>query len=111
MAEERVKRRLVAILAADVVSYSRLMGEDEAGTLAALKEHRTLVIDPKIARQDGRIVKLIGDGTLAAAPACVIDLTQRAKSPTVESQIRCEAQAPCSTPCALRWRQACSRQR
>jgi len=65
MAEERIKRRLAAILAADVVGYSRLMGEDEAGALAALKEHQALVIDPKIAANDGRIVKLMGDGTLA----------------------------------------------
>ena len=69
MAEERVKRRLAAILAADVVGYNRLMGEDEAGTLAALKEHRALVIDPKVAGYDGRIVKLMGDGTLAERAA------------------------------------------
>ncbi len=45
MAEERVKRRLAAIFAADVVGYSRLMGEDEVGTLAALKAHRAALID------------------------------------------------------------------
>jgi adenylate cyclase len=45
---ERVERRLTAILAADVVGYSRLMGEDEAGTLARLKQHRRELIDPKI---------------------------------------------------------------
>ncbi len=48
MAEERVKRRLAAI-AADVVGYSRLMGEDEAETLAALKKHHAVLIDPSIA--------------------------------------------------------------
>jgi adenylate cyclase len=60
-----MQRRLVAILAADVVGYSRLMGEDEAGTLAALKAHREDLIGPKIAEHGGRIVKLMGDGILA----------------------------------------------
>ncbi len=50
MAEERVQRRLAAILAADVVGYSRLMGADEAGTLAALKGHREALFDPKAAQ-------------------------------------------------------------
>ena len=58
MAEARVKRRLAAILAADVVGYSRLMEEDEAGTLAALKEHHAALIDPAIAERDGRIEEL-----------------------------------------------------
>ena len=49
MAEERVQRRLAAILAADVVGYSRLMGEDETGTLAALKQLIASLIDPTIA--------------------------------------------------------------
>ncbi len=60
-----MQRRLVAILAADVVGYSRLMGEDEAGTLAALKSHREDLIEPKIAEHEGRVVKLMGDGILA----------------------------------------------
>src|SRR6476661_5908858 len=64
MAEERVNRKLVAILAADVVSYPRLMGADEAGTLAALKQHRQTIFDPAIAAHNGRIVKLIGGGTI-----------------------------------------------
>jgi adenylate cyclase len=64
MAEERVQRKLAAIMAADVVGYSRLMGEDETGTLAALKQHRTALIDPTIAQHQGRIVKLMGDGML-----------------------------------------------
>jgi adenylate cyclase len=64
MAEERVNRKLAAILAADVVGYSRLMGTDEAGTLAALKEHRQNLFDPTVAAHNGRIVKLIGDGTI-----------------------------------------------
>jgi adenylate cyclase len=65
MAEPRINRRLAAVLAADVVGYSRLMGADEAGTLAALKRHREIVFDPAVVAHNGRIVKLIGDGTLA----------------------------------------------
>jgi adenylate cyclase len=63
-----MERRLTAILAADVVGYSRLMGHDEAGTLAALKAMRTELIDGKIAQHQGRIVKLTGDGILADFP-------------------------------------------
>ena len=65
MAEERINRKLAAILAADVVGYSRLMGADEEGTLSALKLHRLTVFDPAVAAHNGRIVKLIGDGTIA----------------------------------------------
>src|SRR5437762_14264827 len=61
---ERVKRRLAAILAADVAGYSRLMGNDEEGTLAALKACRREVIDPKSAEHRGRIVSTAGDGAL-----------------------------------------------
>src|SRR5208282_1804268 len=64
MAEARVERRLAAILAADVAGYSRLMGVDEEGTLAALKASRREIIDPKIAEHRGRIVKTTGDGAL-----------------------------------------------
>ena len=64
MVEERINRKLAAILAADVVGYSRLMAADEAGTLAALKRHRELVFDPAVAEHNGRIVKLIGDGAI-----------------------------------------------
>jgi class 3 adenylate cyclase/pimeloyl-ACP methyl ester carboxylesterase len=58
-------RRLAAILAADVAGYSRLMGADEAGTLAALQSHQSEVLSPSIAGHNGRIVKLMGDGVLA----------------------------------------------
>jgi formylglycine-generating enzyme required for sulfatase activity/class 3 adenylate cyclase len=64
MAEARAERRLAAILATDVVGYSRLMGVDEEGTLAGLKAHRSELIDPKIAAHHGRIVKTTGDGVL-----------------------------------------------
>ena len=66
-----MERRLTAILAADVVGYSRLMGIDEAGTLAALKAVQTELIDGKIAQHQGRIVKLTGDGILAEFPSVV----------------------------------------
>ena len=64
MAEGLTNRRLAAILAADVVGYSGMVAGDEAGTLAALKRHRAIVFDPAVAQHNGRIVKLIGDGTL-----------------------------------------------
>jgi TolB-like protein/class 3 adenylate cyclase len=62
--ESRTARRLAAILAADVAGYSRLMGANEEGTLAALKGHRRELIDPLIAQHQGRIVKTTGDGVL-----------------------------------------------
>jgi class 3 adenylate cyclase len=71
MAEERTQRRLAAILAADVVGYSRLMGANEAGTLAALKAHREELIDSQIAEHGGRTVKLTGDGMLVEFPSAV----------------------------------------
>jgi adenylate cyclase len=72
MAEERVERRLTAILAADVAGYSRLMGSDEEGTLARLKMLRREVVDPKIKEHRGRIVKTTGDGLLSEF-ASVVD--------------------------------------
>ncbi len=67
-----VQRRLAAILAADVAGYSRLMGEDEEGTLAALTAHRTELIEPCIAKHRGRMFKTTGDGLLAEF-ASVVD--------------------------------------
>jgi adenylate cyclase len=72
MAEQRVQRRLAAILAADVVGYSRLMGEDEEGTLAALTAHLAEIIEPCIAEHRGRVVKTTGDGLLVEF-ASVVD--------------------------------------
>src|SRR5262249_50830834 len=72
MAEARVERRLAAILAADVAGYSRLMGIDEEGTLAALKAHRRELIDPLLTQHRGRIFKTTGDGILIEF-ASVID--------------------------------------
>ncbi len=64
MVEARAQRRLSAILAADVVGYSRMMGDDETGTLGRLKSLRAEAVDPKIEEHGGRIVKLMGDGML-----------------------------------------------
>jgi adenylate cyclase len=72
MTSPRMERRLAAILAADVASYSRLMGTDEVGTLNALKAHRRERVDPAIARHNGRIVKTTGDGLLVEF-ASVVD--------------------------------------
>src|SRR5205085_2108110 len=66
-----MERRLTAILAADVVGYSRLMGSDEAGTLTQLKQLRADIIERKVAEHHGRIVKLTGDGILAEFPSVV----------------------------------------
>ncbi len=66
-----MERRLAAILAADVVGYSRLLGADEAGTLETLRAHREELIEPKIIEHKGRIVKLMGDGLLAEFPSAV----------------------------------------
>src|SRR5437870_10394855 len=66
-----MERRLTAILAADVVGYSRLMGTNEAGTLAAIKALQTDFIDGKIAQHHGRIVKQTGDGMLVEFPSVV----------------------------------------
>jgi class 3 adenylate cyclase len=66
-----LERRLAAILAADVVGYSRLMGEDEVGTLERLKSLRRELVQPKIIERKGRIVKLMGDGLLAEFPSVV----------------------------------------
>jgi class 3 adenylate cyclase len=80
MAEERVQRRLAAILAADVVGYSRLMEQDETGTMAILRARRKEVLEPLVARHHGRIFKVAGDGVLIEfgsavdAVECAVDL-------------------------------------
>jgi TolB-like protein/class 3 adenylate cyclase len=82
MVEQRVQRRLAAILAADVIGFSRLMETDEAGTLAALKARRRDVLDPLVAKHKGRIFKTLGDGVLVEfssavnAVHCAVDLQQ-----------------------------------
>jgi adenylate cyclase len=80
MTEERVQRRLAAVLAADVVGYSRLMGQDEAGTMATLKARRKEVLEPIVARHQGRIFKVTGDGVFVEfgsavnAVQCAVEL-------------------------------------
>jgi class 3 adenylate cyclase/TolB-like protein len=64
LSSEHVERRLAAILAADIAGYSRLMGQDEEGTLTQLKTFRKTLVDPTIAAHRGRIVKTTGDGML-----------------------------------------------
>jgi adenylate cyclase len=77
-----MERRLAAILAADVAGYSRLMEQDEVGTLATLKDRRRSILQPLLAKHHGRIVKLMGDGVLVefASPVnavqCAVDLQQ-----------------------------------
>lgn len=71
MTGERVDRRLAAVLAADVAGYSRLMGADEVGTLAALKAIRREIVDPAIAEHKGRLVKTTGDGLLVEFASAV----------------------------------------
>jgi TolB-like protein/class 3 adenylate cyclase len=72
---ERVERRLAAVLAADVAGYSRLMGTNEVGTLAALKTIRREIVDPAIAEHKGRIVKTTGDGILVEFGSAVDAVT------------------------------------
>ena len=71
MPDERVQRRLAAIVACDVVSYSKMMGRDEAGTLARLKKLRSEFLHPKVSEYGGRVVKTTGDGTLIEFPSAV----------------------------------------
>ena len=87
MAEGRLARKLAAILCADVVGYSRLMGLDEGGTLSRLNSLRRDLLDPTVAAHSGRVVKLIGDGTLVEfssvvdAVSCAIEIQTRIRQP------------------------------
>ena len=82
MTEGPIQRRLAAILAADVVGFSRLMEQNEAGTMAALKSRRKAVLDPLVAKHQGRVFKTTGDGALVEfgsavnAVQCAVDLQQ-----------------------------------
>lgn len=90
MAEVRAQRRLAAILAADVVGYSRLVEQDEGGTLTALKARRRDILEPLLAKHQGRIVKSMGDGVLIEfasavnAVGCAIELQQGMAAANVE---------------------------
>ena len=91
VAAARAERRLAAILAADIVGYSRLIEQDEAGTLAAIKDLRREVIDPLLAEHHGRIVKLMGDGAIAEfgsvvdAVACAVAIQKDAAARQAET--------------------------
>jgi adenylate cyclase len=90
-----VERRLAAVLAADIAGYSRLMGADEVGTLAALKAHRRQIVDPTIAAHHGRIVKTTGDGMLVEfasavdAVSCAMAVQQKMAERTAEESGPC----------------------
>ena len=84
MSEERAQPRLAAILATDVVGYSRMMGADELGTLAAVKAWHKDVVEPLMSKHNGRIVKLIG-------------LSRSSPEP------RAGAQSPCAEPATALW--------
>ena len=90
MSRKRVERRLEAVLAADVAGYSRLMGEDEEGTLERLKACRRALIDPKIAEHRGHIVKTTGNGALVEfasavdAVRCAIEIQRGMASSNVD---------------------------
>src|SRR5690242_6102067 len=98
MTAPRADRRLAAILAADLVGYSRLVERDEAGTLARLKAHRKEFIEPLIAEHHGRIVKLTGDGALCEfgsvvdAVACAVliqkGMAERERGVPEEERVR-----------------------
>jgi adenylate cyclase len=100
MAQERVERRLAAVLAGDVAGYSRLMGADEEGTLKRLNAHRREFLEPKIAEHRGRIVKRTGDGVLIEfasavdAGRCAVEIQRgmdernRLASPDQQIQLR-----------------------
>src|SRR6516165_5436135 len=93
-------RRLAAILAADVVGYSRLMKQDEVGTLAALKSRRAEILQPLVAKYHGRVVKFMGDGVLVEfasavdAVECAVQLQHAMES----------ADADLPTDRRIRWR-------
>jgi len=96
MAEDQTNRRLAAVLASDVVGYSRMMGADEAGALRTLRRHRETLFDPAVTAHKGRIVKLMGDGTLveftsvvdAVKCALVIQRAIKAQAPPVGIVLR-----------------------
>jgi class 3 adenylate cyclase len=83
MPQQMPRRRLAAILAADVVGYSRLIQQDEAGTLAALRQRRREILTPLVAQHRGRIVKVMGDGVLVEfasavnAVSCGVELQEK----------------------------------
>jgi len=106
LSTERVERRLTAILAADVAGYSRLTGLDEEGTHARLQDHLRSLVDPKIAKHRGRIVKNTGDGVLAEfssvvdAVRCAVDVQRGmdGRNADVQTEQRIELRPVVSPP-------------
>ncbi len=95
-----MQRKLTAILAADVVGYSRLMEADETGTLERLKVNRSEIFDPAVAAHGGRLIKLMGDGALVEFPS-VIDAMKCALE---IQQATSRAEPECADPQRLRYR-------
>ena len=99
MPEDRVDRRLAAIMAGDIAGYSRLMGLDDEGTLRQLKSHRKELVDPKITEHRGRIVKTTGDGMLVEFIS-VVDAAPCVKLPSYTRQrFKRVRKRLCPTPC------------
>jgi adenylate cyclase len=92
---DRVERRLAAILAADIAGYSRLMGQDEAGTLSRLKALRRKLIDPIVAERGGRIVKTTGDDVLIEF-ASVVGAVECAVATSLSKRPRSRCRGRCS---------------
>jgi adenylate cyclase len=94
MSSPKAQRRLAAILAADVVGYSGLMGEDEEGTLARIKDLRREVIEPRVKDHEGRVFKTTGDGFLAEfsspveAVRCALDVQDALRSPIAQDTVK-----------------------
>ncbi len=94
--QDRIERRLAAILAADVAGYCRLTGVDEEGTHVQLQDHLRAIVDPKIAEHHGRVVKNTGDGMLAEfssvvdAGRCALDV-QRGMAAGARDRLNPEA--------------------
>jgi len=89
----REQRKLAAILASDVVGYSRLMGRDESGTLARLRKNRAERLDPVLAKYGGRLVKLIGDGALVEFGSAVDALSAAIEFQQVMAEANCDQPA------------------
>jgi class 3 adenylate cyclase len=97
VSEDRVERRLSAMMAADVAGYSRLMEADEAGTLARLKTARAEAIDPALADHGGRLVTATGDGLLVAFPSAVAAVECAVSGRNEEARLKA-TELPSMTP-------------
>jgi class 3 adenylate cyclase len=104
-----VERKLAAILAADVIEYSRLMGVGEAGTLARLKALRKELIEPRIARHRGRTIKLMGGGALVEFPSVIeaVECAIEAQQVTAEHQARVAEEKPIAFRIAIDPKRTC----